>query len=207
MKALILLLILVNLSFAQLEERIKEELRSRFGEDVKLLKIKPLGKIEKVDDITLDVEYGRFRSVAFVDHDGKRTQVILDLLWRLRVYRAKEDIRRGQVLSPSMFEEDYMWVKAIPSDLKISVDELENYVAGTNIPKGTILRRVYLRAVPAVRYGQRVKAVYKYNTTIVIFYATAMDTGHVGKVIRIKSELSDRVLRARVVSREEVEVF
>ncbi len=201
------LLFWVSIAFANLEDLIKQELQKRFGEDVKLVKLRPLGKLGKVEGLSLDVEYGRLRSVAYVDSQGERVEVVLDLLWRLKVYRAKADIPKDSPLDPSMFEEDYIWVKTVPSDLRILPDSLSNYVSSTKILKGSMLRRVYLRPVPAVRYSETVRAVFKSGSVVITFNARALDTGYVGKVIRIKPEFSDKVLRARVVSRGEVEVL
>lgn len=204
---IILLLTMLSLAFGNLEETIKQELHRRFGDDVKLLNIKPLGRIEEIQDITLDVEYGRFKSIAYVVSKDREVKVVLDVLWRLKVYKAKENIPKGSYIDASMFEEHYMWVKSIPSDLRIYPEDFPNYVTATNILKGTYLRHVYLRPVPAVSYGETLKCIYKDRGILVEFSCKALDTGSIGKVIRVKPEGSQKTLRAKIRAKGEVDVL
>ncbi len=203
---LILLITLFNLAFANLEDAIKQELHKKFGDTVRLLKVRPLGQIKDIQDISLDVEYGRFKSIAYVISDEREVKVFLDLLWKVKVYRAKENIPRGSPIDISMFEEDYIWVRTVPSDLKISLEDFPNYVTATNILKGAYLRKVYLRPIPAVRYGEIVRCTYREKEIIIKFSCKALDTGNIGKVIRVKPEGLEKVLRATITARGEVEV-
>lgn len=64
--------------------------------------------MEDIQNITLDIEYGRFRSVAYVTTKRDRIQVILGPLWRLDVYKAREDINKDSLLDPGIFDKDYI---------------------------------------------------------------------------------------------------
>lgn len=68
-----------------------------------------------------------------------------------------------------------------------------------------MLRRSLLKEVPAVKSGDVVEVVYKSGSLEVSFQAVAVDSGTIGRVIRIRRE--DRMLRGKVVARGRVEVI
>ncbi|MFN3946713.1 MAG: flagellar basal body P-ring formation chaperone FlgA [Aquificaceae bacterium] len=117
---------------------------------------------------------------------------------------ALKDIEKGSPIEPVFLKREERFMKSIPSDLRLSFEELNNYVASTRIPKGTILRRSLLRELPAVKSGDVVDAVYKSGNIEINFQAIALDGGTVGKLMRIKRD--GKIMRGRVLSRGKVEI-
>ncbi|MCS6997879.1 MAG: flagellar basal body P-ring formation chaperone FlgA [Aquificaceae bacterium] len=201
------LLIILELSFGSVERLVEEEVYRRFGELVKVQRVKLLGKkeVKSPERIELQMEYGKSRAVAYLYFGDKREQVLIDALWKVRVFVALEDIQKGSAIKPEMFRVEEVFMKTIPSDLRLNPADFENYTASTNITRGTVLRRSLLKEVQAVKVGEVVEAFYKSGALEVSFRAVAIDGGQVGKVIRLRKE--DRVLRGRVLSKGKVEVL
>ncbi|MCX7989020.1 MAG: flagellar basal body P-ring formation chaperone FlgA [Aquificaceae bacterium] len=201
------LLIILKLSFGSVERLVEEEVYRRFGELVKVQRVKLLGKkeVKSPERIELQMEYGKSRAVAYLYFGDKREQVLIDALWKVRVFVALEDIQKGSAIKPEMFRVEEVFMKTIPSDLRLNPADFENYTASTNITRGTVLRRSLLKEVQAVKVGEVVEAFYKNGALEVSFRAVAIDGGQVGKVIRLRKE--DRVLRGRVLSKGKVEVL
>ncbi len=197
-------ILLISLAFADVEEAIKREIYERFGDRVKVNKVKLFTPVESFEKIEVDMEYGKSKAVAYVYFKGERHQAIVDALWRVEVFIALEDIEKGTFIDPALFRREERFMKSVPSDLRISLEELSNYVASTRIPKGTILRRSLLREMPAVKSGDVVDAVYRSGNIEITFQAIAVDGGPVGKLIRIKKD--GKIIRGKVISRAKVEI-
>ncbi len=95
--------------------------------------------------------------------------------------------------------------REVPSDLRLSPEDFEKYIASTRIARGTMLRRSLLKEVPIVKSGDLVEAVYKSGSIELSFQAVAVDSGTAGKIIRIRRE--DKILRGRVLAKGKVEVL
>lgn len=201
---LLSLFLFICLCFAEVEKLVEEEVYKRFGDLVTVNKVKIIGKVEKVDKVELDMEYGKSRMVAYIYSGKERYQALIDALWKVKVFVAKEDIEKGTPIRPEFFRVEERLMKSLPSDIRLNPEEFESFVASTRIVKGTMLRRSLLKELPAVRVGDVVDVVFKSGIIEVAFQAIAIDTGPVGKVIRIKRD--GKILRGRVVSRGKVEV-
>lgn len=204
---LLSLLLLVGLCSAQVEKLIEQEVYRRFGDKVRVNKIRLPADFgnSKFDRIELDMEYGKSRAIASLFVGEKRYLATLDVLWKVNVYIALEDIPKGTPIRRELFKEEERLVKSLTSDINLSPEDFENYVASTSIIKGTMLRRSLMKEIPAVRAGEAVEVFFRGANLELSFQAVAVDSGQVGKVIRVKRE--NRVLRGRVVSRGKVEVL
>ncbi len=203
---LLSLLLLFSFAFSSPEELIESEVYRRFGNSVKVQSVRLFApKNLEVERVELDMEYGRSRAVAYLYSGRERYQAIVNALWKAKVFIALEDIPKGSPIRPEQFKVEERFMKTIPSDLRLSPEDFEKYIASTRITKGTMLRRSLLKEVPAVRSGDMVDVVYRIGTLEVNFQALAVDSGTVGRIIRIRRE--DKILRARVLSRGKVEVL
>lgn len=203
---LLSLLFLFCSAFASPEELIVSEVYKRFGDRVKVQKVKIFApKDLEFDRIELDMEYGRSRALAYLYSDKERYQAVLDALWKTEVFIALEDIPKESSIKPEQFKVEERFMKTIPSDLRLSPEDFEKYITSTRITKGSMLRRSLLKEVPAVKAGDVVEVVYKSGSLEVSFQAVAVDSGTIGRVIRIRRE--DRMLRGKVVARGRVEVI
>ncbi len=203
---LLSLLLLFSFAFSSPEELIESEVYKRFGNSVKVQSVRLFApKNLEVERVELDMEYGRSRAVAYLYSGKERYQAVINALWKVKVFIALEDIPQGSPIHPEQLRTEERFMKTIPSDLRLSPEDFEKYIASTRITKGTMLRRSLLKEVPAVRSGDMVDAVYRIGTLEVNFQALAVDSGTAGKIIRIRRE--DKILRARVLGRGKVEVL
>ncbi|WPM31401.1 flagellar basal body P-ring formation chaperone FlgA [Hydrogenobacter sp. T-2] len=203
---LLSLLLLFSFAFSSPEELIESEVYRRFGDSVKVQSVRLFApKNLEVERIELDMEYGRSRAVAYLYSGKERYQAVINALWKVKVFIALEDIPQGSPIHPEQFRTEERFMKTIPSDLRLSPEDFEKYMASTRITKGTMLRRSLLKEVLAVKGGDLVEVVYRSGFLEVSFYAVAVDSGTVGKIIRIRRE--DKMLRGRVVSRGKVEAL
>ncbi|MCS6957575.1 MAG: flagellar basal body P-ring formation chaperone FlgA [Aquificaceae bacterium] len=201
------LFLLLSLAYARVEEAIEKLVYQRFGDSVKVQKVKVLGarEVSRVDRIELHMEYGKSNALAYLYSGEERYQVILDVLWKVKSFVALEDVPKGSLIRLEMFRVEERFMKSVPSDLRLNPEEFENFVASTKIPKGTVLRRSLLKDLPPVRAGDLVDAVYTSGSLEIKFKAIAVDSGQLGRTIRIKRD--EKILRGKVVSRGKVEVL
>ena len=203
---LLSLLLLFSFAFSSPEELIESEIYRRFGDSVKVQGIRLFApKNLEIERIELDMEYGKSRAVAYLYSGKERYQAIVNALWKAKVFIALEDIPKGNPIRPEQFRVEERYMKTIPSDLRLSPEDFEKYIASTRIARGTMLRRSLLKEVPAVKSGDLVEAVYKSGSIELSFQAVAVDSGTVGKIIRIRRE--DKILRGRVRAKGKVEVL
>lgn len=200
------ILMFVSLCFANaLQEAVEREAQKAFGDLVKIQKVKAFSPIERIDRVELDMEYGRTRALAYVYSGGERHQVLIDALWKVRLFIAQQDIPKGTPIKPEFFRVEERYIKSVPSDLKLREEEFENYVASTHITRGTVLRRSLLKEVPLVQAGDEVEVVYKGDGIELRFHGQALDTGGRGKRVRVKRD--GKIIRGKVVGKGLVEVM
>ncbi len=203
---LLSLLLLFCFALANPEDLVESEVYKRFGDRVKVQGVRLFApKNLEFERVELDMEYGRSRAVAYLYSGKERHQAIVNALWKAMVFIALEDIPQGSSIKPEQFNVEERFMKTIPSDLRLSPEDFEKYIASTRITKGTMLRRSLLKEVPAVKSGDLVDVVYRSGSLELSFHAVAVDSGTVGKIIRIRRE--DKMLRGRVISKGKVEVL
>ncbi|RMH79421.1 MAG: flagella basal body P-ring formation protein FlgA [Acidobacteria bacterium] len=204
-----LILVALGLCFAHVsvEKAIEEKIYTRFGNGVRVQGVRFLGpkSLKEIQRIELDMEHGKARAVAYVYTGERRFQAVIDALWSYKVYIALRDIPKGSTVDISMFEEEERLAKTVPSDLRLSPEDFKNYVASTFIPKGTVLRKSYLKELPLVSAGEKVEVIYRREYIEIRFDGIAMDSGRMGELVSVKR--GDRILRGRVVSKGLVEVL
>ncbi|MCS7308553.1 MAG: hypothetical protein NZ526_08415, partial [Aquificaceae bacterium] len=98
------LFLLLSLAYARVEEAIEELVYQRFGDSVKVQKVKVLGarEVSRVDRIELHMEYGKSNALAYLYSGEKRYQVILDVLWKVKSFVALEDVPKGSIIKLEM---------------------------------------------------------------------------------------------------------
>ncbi len=210
----ILSLLLVS-SFAfcwkveELSVLVERQVKEMFGEEVRINRIFFLnwdGKGEGTPQVELDMEYGKARAFAYLHFEKGRYTAVVDALWRVKLLKAKKDIKKGEQLFAELFDVEERWLKSVPKDLLIDSQELKDYLASTHIPKGAILRRSLTKPSPAVNRGDMVKIVFRSGNVEIATQGISLDVGHVGKVVRVKTS-SGKLLRSKVIGRGVVEVI
>jgi len=207
------LLFLVSCCFSWSQDELKailtEHIKRKFGQEVKVSRIEFINwddRLEGEPSVELDMNFGRGRALAYLNFQNRRITAVVYALWKAKFLIAKQDIQKGTLLSPELFDREERWLRSIPQDLTINPEELRNYQASTYIPKGSILRRSIMKPVPAVSRGDIVKLVFRSGSIEILSQGTSLDRAEVGGLVRVKTQ-SGKVLRGRVVERGVVEVL
>ncbi len=196
-------LILLNFAFSgDLEELLREKLRERFGDSVKLENFRVYSthvpSREEVSDVALKILRNVSRGSAELKlKNGKRLSVGLDVSWRRRVLVARRDVSVGERLSPDMFTVEERYLKSTTPDYEIDLEDILNYKATKPITKGEILRKSYLKKTPVIKRGDEVRVLYKRGNIEILLRAKALENGYVGSKVRLKLD-NGKVIRGRV---------
>ncbi len=83
--------------------------------------------------VELDMEYGKVRAFAYLQFEGNRYTAVVDALWRAKLLKAREDIKKGDLLSAELFDVEERWFKSVPKDLLIDPKELRG--CSKNLPQ------------------------------------------------------------------------
>lgn len=150
----------------------------------------PLRIIVDVDGIPA----ARFMATAIVD-DWREVPVL------------RKTLDRGMLISPSDIELVRLNLFQQPSDVADLSTEVVGRRLKSRIEAGGTLRRSQVDIPPLVTKGRKVVAVFKAGGLQASAGSVALDDGLKGETIRVRNESSKKVLKARVVTAEQVEVI
>ncbi len=115
-------------------------------------------------------------------------------------------VERGMLISPQDVELVRLNMFKQPAD---TVDELKSVVgrrARNRLKAGTVIRKSLVDIPPMIPKGKQVTMVFRTGVFEASATGIALDDGHEDGVIRVKNDASRRVVRANVISPNEVEV-
>jgi flagellar basal body P-ring formation protein FlgA len=157
------------------------------------------------------LEPGRIQGTLKWTSQGKVErveQITLEARLRQTVVLAAHKIERGVPLRPQDIVEDRRMLTSRVEQVR--ADQIVGAVARRGLNQGDVVTPkdlAVMRQGPAVqpRAGVRVVAK-KGKLNVVLQMAEAMDAGNVGDVIRVRNLQSGRIINAKVLSNQEVEV-
>ncbi len=207
-------LFLISLSFSGVltyEEALKiakEEIKKRFGEDVKIKEAEAFlsrsieyRKIRKVDvNARRSIPRASVHIYLETEKGTRRITVNLKLLWKCEVLKASEVIDTGERVYPWKVYYGYEFLERCPRKEFSNAEELINYVALRRIEKEEIIKRSYLRKEPLIRRGEEINVIYRSGALEISFYGIALENGYFGEYIRIKSRNTGKILKGKVIS-------
>ncbi len=186
-----------------LENLIKEKLKERFGKEVKLKSYEVLTPIPEDYKI---VELKAYKNIptGFIYFKNKKVGTVrLYLLWSCEVLISKRDINPGERLNKRNVEKKRVYL----SRCTRVKEPIENFVAGTSIKKGEIIKRSDLRKRFLVKRGERVRVYYERGNIFIVFDGKALDNGFMNEEVRILPPFSDRVIKGKVIGEGTVKIL
>jgi flagella basal body P-ring formation protein FlgA len=122
---------------------------------------------------------------------------------KVRVWVAKEDLKRGEKITLSKVESVLMDLNRVPVDVLECVEGKE---ALFEVKAGTVLTRSLVRGTLLVRKGEKVRGVVRVGAVVVRLWAVALDDGGEGDLIRLKTD-EGRILKGKVIGDGEAEIL
>ena len=186
-----------------LENLIKEKLKERFGKEVKLKSYEVLTPIPEDYKI---VELKAYKNIptGFIYFKNKKVGTVrLYLLWSCEVLISKRDINPGERLNKRNVEKKRVYLSRC-TQVK---EPIENFVAGTSIKKGEIIKRSDLRKRFLVKRGEKIRVYYERGNIFIVFDGKALDNGFMNEEVRILPPFSDRVIKGKVIGEGTVKIL
>lgn len=149
----------------------------------------PLRIMTSVDSIPA----ARFLATAIVD-DWREVPVL------------NRTLDRGMLISPSDIEVVRLNLFSQPGDVADNVKDVLGRAVKSRINAGETIRRSLIDIPPLIPQGKKIIMLYQQGPLKATATGTAMDDGLRGETIRVKNDASHRIVKAKVISAEEVEI-
>jgi flagella basal body P-ring formation protein FlgA len=120
--------------------------------------------------------------------------------------RTTRDLPRGAVIAPTDVEQVETSLDGLPLRQILTRQDVVGALVRVPLRVGQLVDQTSIVPVPAVRSGDRVRAVVRTTTVEVETIAVAAESGAIDQVIRVVNPESRRSMRARVRAKGEVEV-
>ncbi|GAB6065452.1 flagellar basal body P-ring formation chaperone FlgA [Aquifex pyrophilus] len=196
------LLPLITLSL-DLESLIKEKLKKRFGNEVKLKSYEILTKIPE-DYKSVELKVYKNHPRGFIYFKNKKVGTVrLNLLWKCEVLVSKRDINPGERLSKINVERREIYL----GRCKQIKEPVENFISKRFIKKGEVIKRRDLKKDFLVKRGEKVRVYYEKGNLFIVFDGKALDNGFMNENVRVLSPFSDRVIRGKVIGEGAVKIL
>lgn len=221
-----LVLLLIFLTFAvgsafagQVEETIVKKLVSEYGLDSGYYEIEILSNRLDVTSLTTEElsfqpisnkePLGLFTILASVTRDGQtisKGQVRVRIHKYEEVYVATENIRRRDAIDKTRLVLKRMEVTSLRQQPLTTLDGLERYRARLLIRKDQIITTNLMELVPDIEVGHEVTIILKNQLMQITAPGRVLESGSIGDAIRVKNKATGKVIVARVVDKNSVEV-
>ncbi len=162
------------------------------------LKVRALTQREPIGLVTLLVE---------LEANGRvidRGQVRLRVAKFADVLVTKDKIKRHLALTPLDFELKRMEVTSLRERPVISFEEIRGNRSKRNLRKGVIIMLRSIEQVPDIDVGGEVSIIFDDGYCKITALGRAMHDGFAGKLIKIKSKSSGKIISARVIDSRSV---
>jgi flagella basal body P-ring formation protein FlgA len=121
------------------------------------------------------------------------------------VGKARISLERDQVLSPDQFDWEWQDLADLEPGLAIGRDSVQGASLTRNVRSGNFLRLVDLKETPVIMAGDPVELEVRRGQVAVTVRAFARQDGCLGQTIPVRSELTGRLVNARVAGPGRVE--
>lgn len=152
---------------------------------------------------------GPFTVYATIKHNGEtidRGEVRLKINRFAEVLVAVDQVRRHDLLAAEKFELKQVAVTNLREQAVDNFDEIENCWSTRNLRKGQILTTGAVERVPDIEVGDGVTIVYDDGICAITVPGQVLQTGWIGKTVRVKNKASGKIVQARVVDDRSVEI-
>lgn len=187
------------------EYRRHEIFFSNTPPDIKL----PEGTVDVKTDIPADISYVSMTPVRTTVYVNGRVARTISLTAKVRVYDtvlvANHDLRIEVAVGASDFHTAEIVIDGRNEYIKDPA-EVVGLVPHRFIRAGSPVTMSYFQQPIAVNSGQRVNIIINYNGIRATARGIVMTRGRIGSIVKVKNELSERILTAKVIDSQTVEV-
>lgn len=154
---------------------------------------KPLGNMIFPIDVTTDKITKRIFTRARVEQ-------------LLSVIVAKQQIKRGVIITPDQLEMKEKDVALMPQKYFIDTQPIISSEAAASIPKGSIIFNWMIKETPLIRQGEEVMIYVIGESLQIKSKGVLLEDGYLGKLVKVKVKDSKKTLEGKLVSASIVEV-
>lgn len=187
------------------EYRRHEIFFSNTPPDIKL----PEGTVDVKTDIPADISYVSMTPVRTTVYVNGRVARTISLTAKVRVYDtvlvANHDLRIEVAVGAGDFHTAEIIIDGRNEYIKDPA-EVVGLVPHRFIRAGSPVTMSYFQQPIAVNSGQRVNIIINYNGIRATARGIVMTRGRIGSIVKVKNELSERILTAKVIDSQTVEV-
>jgi len=219
---LVLLLVLqvfTSVSALDTETAIKQQIMETYSLDPEMTTIEITSNrlsIRFVDPEDLSLRAfsqrepsGPFTVYATITHQGEKIdkgEVRLRVNRFAKVLIATDKIRRHDLLAAEKFELKCVRINSLREQAISDPGQLEGYRSKRNLRKGQILTTGAVEPVPDIEVGNEVTIVYDNGVCAISAPGTVLQTGWIGRTVRVKNKASGKIVQARVVDDRSVAI-
>ena len=116
-------------------------------------------------------------------------------------------IKRYEIPTPEKYMIKRMEITSLTENPVTSEDELSGKWAKRNVGKGQILTSRMFETIPAITSGQEVSILYKSTGLEISTRGTALQSGNIGDLIKIRNNQSKKIIACTVMDDETVQVI
>jgi flagella basal body P-ring formation protein FlgA len=124
----------------------------------------------------------------------------------IEVYIANRNIPAHQQLNPEVDFKKSIYFSTTPQDYSINRNNLKYYRLSRPLTQGSPLKRNQLIPINLVRTGDMINLKLKHNNLNLTTKATAISSGKINDVVKIRNQRSGRIIQGRVIDYNRVEV-
>jgi len=171
-------------------------------------------KIVNVEDLTFRAiskrdPIGPFTIYLQITENGEcidQGQVRLRISKFKEVLVARDNIKRHELLTEDRFELQRMDVTTLRAQPISSLDEIAAMRSKQNVRRGEVLTSKSVEPIPDINSGGMVTIVYTDGLCTVTAPGKALQTGWIGKSIKVRNKTSGKIIQARVKDAQTVAV-
>tara|TARA_A100001015_G_scaffold38923_1_gene42741 strand:- start:11769 stop:12497 length:729 start_codon:yes stop_codon:yes gene_type:complete len=114
------------------------------------------------------------------------------------VYTVTRKVKSNTVLTKSDIKQKLAPVNLISDSFTISLEDILSQQISRTISAGTAISSKWLEPIPTIREGEYVTAIIAKKGFQIEVPAQALEKGMTGELIRIKTHLSDKIIRGEI---------
>ena len=143
----------------------------------------------------------RLFSIVFYDQsltilDEKK--IATDSRAQALAYYTTRKIDSRSVLTKDDFNQKFIDVTSFTSPFTLTVDDILNQQASKTISEGAILSSKWLEPIPLIQAGDYITAIIATKEFQIEVPAQAIDPGMIGELIRIKTNVSSKIIKGEI---------
>lgn len=115
-------------------------------------------------------------------------------------------LERGMLISPEDIEMVRLNMFKQPADTADRLDGVVGRRVKSRITAGSVVRKALIDIPPVIPQGTRVRMIYRSGAFSATATGVTLEDGHSDEMVRVKNEASRRIVTARVLNSDEVEV-